>query len=260
MLTTTATYQSIARDLTRSLDRTANEPAVARQTEYYLAHIGDVKSIDDFLADDRIFGYAMKAFGLSDMTYAKAFMRKALEGGIDERTSFANSLADQRYRDFVATFNFKRYGEATTAFDTTQKGTVDKYLRQTLEETAGTENEGVRLALYFERKAASIKNVYSILGDPALLKVAQTALGLSAATGAADIDLQAKMISARLDVEDLKDPEALKSFLNRFTSLWELENPSSTRISPAILFSQPREIGIGGDLMMAIQGLKLGGM
>jgi hypothetical protein len=257
VLNTTASYQLIARDITRSLARRACSPVVARETEYYLASITKVKSIEDLIGNDRLFAYAMKAFGLEDMTYAKAFMRKALEGGVDDDQSFANKLADRRYREFVEAFNFARYGDATTAFDRTQQGTVDRYLRQTLEITAGDQNEGVRLALYFERKAPEIGSVYQILADPALLQVVQTALGIPASTGAADIDKQAKMISARLDLDDLKDPEALGKFIQRFTSLWELAHPSAAALSPAILVGQPIEAGIGPDLLMALQGLKL---
>ena len=91
------------------------------------------------------------------MTYAKAFMRKVLTEGIDKRDSFANRLADTRYREFVETFNFARYGDDHDRSSTrTRQGTVDRYVRQTLEEDAGAQNEGVRLALYFERKAPSI--------------------------------------------------------------------------------------------------------
>jgi hypothetical protein len=202
----------------------------------------------------------MKAFGLSDMTYAKAFMRKALEGGIDDKDSFANSLVDTRYRDFVETFNFARYGETTTVFTRTGQGTVDKYVQQTLEENAGRENEGVRLALYFQRKASSITDALDILADPALLKVVQTALSIPVETGAMDIDRQAAMISARLNIEDLQDPEQLKVFLTRFTSLYELQNKPAAASSPAlILIGQPVEAGIGMELLMSLQKLKLGG-
>jgi hypothetical protein len=260
VLTTLVSYATIAANLQRSLSTTAAKPQVARETEHYLAHIVDVKSIDDFLGDDRVFAYAMKAFGLEDMAYAKAFMRKVLEGGIDKRDSFANSLADQRYREFVATFNFVRYEATTTIFDRTRQGTVDRYVRQTLEEDAGQHNEGVRLALYFERKASGFTSAYSILADAALLKVAQTALGIPAWASAMDIDKQAQMISAKLDIEDLKDPEKLASFLSRFASLWELDNPSAAPASPAVLFSQPLELGMGADLLASLQNLKLGGL
>jgi hypothetical protein len=260
VLTTTASYRQLASDMTKSLERAASAPTVKRDSAYYLAHISDVKSIDDFLSNDRVYSYAMKAFGLSDMTYAKAFMRKALEGGIDAENSFANSLADHRYRDFVATFNFARYGAATTAFDRTGQGTVDKYVRQTLEENAGENNEGVRLALYFQRKASGIADALDILADPALLKVVQTALSIPPETGTQDIDRQAALIEARLKIEDLQDPKKLDAFLTRFTSLYELQNKPAVATSPAlILIGQPVEAGIGMDLLMSLQNLKLGG-
>ncbi len=205
MLSTSTSYTLLTRDLTRTLKITADEPLVARETAYYRENITKVKSIDDLLADNRLFTYAMKAAGLGDMAYAKAFMRQVLEGGIDDRTSFANTLADRRYREFVKVFNFARYGETTTAFNRTQQGTIDNYIRQSLEEDAGQSNEGVRLALYFSRQAGKINSAYDVLADRALLTVVQTALGISSATSSLDIDKQADQLSDRLDFDDFKD-------------------------------------------------------
>lgn len=259
MQTTLAGYAAIAANLSRSLGTTAAKPQVARETEYYLANIVNVKSIDNLLADDRLFNYAMKAFGLEEMAYAKAFMRKVLSEGIDKSDSFANGLSDSRYKEFAEAFNFTRYGETTTIFERTRQGTVDRYVRQTLEEEAGAQNEGVRLALYFERKASGINSAYGILADAALLKVVQTALGIPAETSAMDIDRQAQLISARLDVADLKDPEKLRALLDRFASLWEAQNPTSAADSTSVLFSQPLELGVGADLLASLQNLRLGG-
>src|SRR6185436_17746538 len=124
--------------------------------------------------------------------------------------------------------------------------TVDRYVRQTLEEDAGQQNEGVRLALYFARKASGLTSAYGILADAALLKVAHTALGIPASASAMDIDRHAQMISAKLDVDDLKDPEKLAS-------------STSAPASPSLLFTQPLELGIGADLLASLQNLKLGG-
>ena len=261
MLTATVNFRLITENITRTLERTAAKPDVARQTEYYLENIGKVKNVDDFLKDTRLFNYAMKAHGLEDMTYAKAFMRKVLEEGTDENDSFANSLVDKRYRDFAETFNFARYGTATTSFERTQQGTVDKYMRQTLEEDAGAQDEGVRLALYFQRKAPGIDSVYSLLADPALLKVTQTVLGLSEATGALDIDRQAAMISKRLDIEDFKDPEKLSKLLTRFTGMWEAQKAPDFAANSAatILIGGGVQFGISGNLLASLQNLRLGG-
>ena len=258
MSTALVSYQNINRDLASTLKRTQQQPLVSRESEYYLANISDIKSVDEFLADERLYRYAMKASGLEDMTFAKAFIRKVLEEGIDNTESFANSLADKRYKEFAERFNFDRYGATATTFTRAQQGTVDSYVRQVLEESAGEENEGVRLALYFQRKASGIDNTLQLLADPALLKVAETLFSLNLSSG--DVDRNAERITQQLDIEDLKDPEKLAKLLTRFTAMWEIVQPSSTPTSNiSLLFNQSNEAGISQNLLSSIQNLKLNG-
>jgi hypothetical protein len=254
----------ITKDLDRSLETTAKRPQVAREAEYYLKNIEKVKSIDDFLKNDRLYNFAMKAHGLEDMTYAKAFIRKVLKEGITDKNSFANKLADSRYRKFAEAFDFQALGGTATMLDRAQKGTVEKYVRQTLEEETGVQNEGARLALYFARKAPDLTSAFGILADKALIKVMQTALQIPPETSFMDIDKQAEMIEKKLGmkVTDLKDPEKLDKFLNRFTSLWELSNSGgglSLTGNAAVLFGGGGGFGISSSTLAAIQNLKLGG-
>jgi hypothetical protein len=258
VLTATAGYKLISGNLDRSLQTAANRPDVARQSKYYLETIGSIKSADDFLKNERVYRFAMKAFGLEDMSYAKAFMRKVLEGGIEADDSFANKLSDKRYREFAEAFNFASFGGTATTFERAQQGTVDKYYRQVVEEDAGATDEGVRLALYFQRKAPTVTSVLGLLADPALLKVAQTLAGLPAASGALDIDKQVALLGKRINVEDLKDPEKLGKLLTRFTAMWEVQKEPTVSVSAASLFGGA-SFGISGDLLASIQNLRLGG-
>jgi hypothetical protein len=257
VLTTAASYRSIVSDIGKSLARTAADPIVARETEYYLAHIGGVKTIDDFLGDKRVFAYAMKAFGLEDMTASRGFMRKVLEGGVSDEGSFANKLVDPRYRDFAAAFDFAKYGPYATTFSATLTGTTDAYLRQSLETKAGSINEGVRLALYFERKAPGVKSAYALLADKALSIVVRTALGLPPPGPSGNVDAQAAAITARLDLADLKDPNKLQRLLQRFGARWDMDHGAQPPV-PTLVFGGGG-LGIGSDLMLAMQRLKLGG-
>lgn len=372
MLNTYTNYQLIARDLPKALQQVENQPVVDRETAYYTTNITKVKSIDEFVKNDRLFKYAMKAFGLEDMNYAKAFMVKALKEGVTDEDSFANKLSDRRYADFVATFNFAANGENATSYNpaqheitknyaiqatiagvdpqsdavkadttyylanivkvksiddlmantrlvtyalasyglnnttentallrqsleggiedpesvantTTEKAflalakvfdfealgektptfvkarepAVDKYLRQTLEENAGKQNEGVRLALYFERKAPELTSFYEVLADTALAKVVRTALSLPDSFASADIDKQVQLFEDKFDIEDFSDPKALSKFLTRFTSLWEVSNPSQTAQSlSTVLFSQPVEYGISTSTLLSIAQMR----
>src|SRR5690625_5100056 len=96
MLTSSVAYRQVTADMGRSLTRIGDMPHAARETEYYRENIEKIRSIDDFMADERIYAYALTAFGLGEMRYAKAFIRKVLEGGIDQPDSVANRLADRR--------------------------------------------------------------------------------------------------------------------------------------------------------------------
>src|SRR5690606_34848154 len=92
VLSTSMSYRLIARDIDKSLDRVGNQAAVKRETAYFEANIGKVTSVEEFLDNTRLFNYAMKAFGLSEMAYAKGFMKKVLKEGVTDPESFANKL------------------------------------------------------------------------------------------------------------------------------------------------------------------------
>jgi hypothetical protein len=259
VLTTGVNLRIVTRNLDRSLAAVAKEPQVKRETAYYLENIGKVKSIDDFLNDRRLFGYAMTAFGMEDMIYAKALMRKVLSEGIDERQSFANQLADARFREFAETFNFARYGGTATVFDRARQGTADRYVRIKLEERAGASDEGVRLGLYFQRKAASIASPYGILADAALFKVVQTALGIPAVSANGDIARQAADIKSKLDIAKLKDPAFVAKFLDRFAVQWQLRKGIDQSGLPNLLLGTPVETSISPTALLAMQTLRNSG-
>ena len=202
MSTATITYRNYAQHLDRSLEAAAKSPQVIRESGHYLSHIVNVKSIDDFMSNKRVLQYALTAFGLSDISYATALVRRLLEGGIDDASALANRFTDQRYRDFVTAFNFARYGDATTAFDRTQQGTVDRYKRQILEQNVGQQSEGARLALYFQRQAPNLTSPLGLLADVALLKVTQTALSLSPYTSNLSIEAQRDLIANRVNIAE----------------------------------------------------------
>ncbi len=258
MISTFASYNQIIANLPRATKTAAADPTVARATKYYQANISSVKTVDDFLKNDRLFTYAMKAFNLGDMAYAKGFMRRVLEGGVSDSRSLANTLTDSRYRIFANAFNFVASGATATASVDATTGTVDRYIRQSLETTAGSQNEGVRLALYFQRKASSISSAYSILADKALLKVVQTALNIPAESSKLDIDRQAEMIKAKLPIADLKDAAKLTKFLERFSALYDAQQFDPLKSPSVSLVSQSSEQGISVDLMMSLQSIGRG--
>jgi hypothetical protein len=258
MLTTTANYRLIARDLDASLARTSEQAPVARETAYYQENISKISSIDDFIGNARIYNYAMKAFGLEDMAYAKAYMRKVLSEGVTNPDAFANKLNDERFVNFAKTFDFVTLGEATTATTDATEGVVDRYVRQTLEVQAGSDDDGVRLALYFKREAPNVSSVYGLLADTALWTVIKTTFGFPDEMANADIEQQAAMIKQRFDVADLQDPAKLDKLITRFTAVWDVtQNATSDPV--LTLFDTTSQSTFDTNLLMTVMSLKHGG-
>jgi hypothetical protein len=256
MIGTVARYQQITRNIDRTLGALSLRPEVKRESDYYLANIRSVKSAEEFLRNDRLYNFAMTAFGLKDMIYAKAFMRKVLTEGVEGPKSFALQLSDPRFREFAEAFNFVRFGGTTTAFDRTQQGTVDRYLRIQLETDAGRGDEGVRMALYFQRKAPEVGSVFGLMGDPALYKVIQTVLGLPPSYSNTNIDTQAAFIGSRINIEDFKSPEKLEAFITRFTARWQATNGGAAQALPPIGLSRPTLTTFDNALLLSMQLLK----
>jgi hypothetical protein len=256
MLTTLARLREIAAGMPAALDRVARTPETQRESSYYLARIRDLKTLDAFMADDRVLRFALRSFGLEDMAYAKAFVRRLLSEGIDRRDSLANRLADPRFRELVETFNFTRHGAATTAFARAQQGTVDRYLRQALEAEVGNTSEGARLALYFQRKAPGVTSPYGLMADRALLTVTQIALGLPSSTGALGLDRQAELIEQRLDTADLKRPEKLDKLLTRFAALWDAGRSLQAAAAGVVMASSPAPAAIAADQLLQLQTMR----
>ena len=261
MLTTTASYLAVSSNLTRMQTATAADPQVKSDTAYFLANIGKVTSISSFVNNYRLFTYAMKAFGLEDMDYAKGLVTKLLQGGVTSSSALANTLNDPRYKALATAFDFVGKGATVTQSTAATTDVVSKYVEQSLEDKQGTTNQGVQLALYFTRNAPSVTNIYGLLADKNMLKVVETAFGLpSGAT--ADIDSLAATLSKSVSVADLQNPAKVQKIAERFTAMWDLQgNNTSTDVSNVsqIFAASSSSTGVSANLLLSLQGLKLGG-
>jgi hypothetical protein len=158
MVSTYLSYDLINRDMKKSLNRVAQDAITARETNYYKENIAKVKTLDEFMGDYKLYSYAMDAFGLSEMTYAKAFMKQVLESDLNDDNSFANRLSDERYRDFAAAFNFSAATE-TPQTDAQLDDLIGLY-KSSIDDMDKTTAEETR---YYKAIVGSVDNVDKLL-------------------------------------------------------------------------------------------------
>ncbi len=233
MISTSAAYLAVSNNLSRQQAATAAQGDVKSATNYYLANIGKVKTVSAFVNNYQLFSYAMKAFGLSDMTYAKGLMTKVLNQGVTSSSALANTLSDPRYKAFATVFNFAANGAATTTSTAATTGTTAKYVEQTLEDNQGKTNQGVSNALYFSRHASSITSVYGLLADSKMLSVVETAYGISSTLGQSNIDTQAALLSKVVPIADLQNSAKVAKIVARYTAQYDVAN--ATNVSNVLL-------------------------
>ncbi len=266
MVSTLSTYTSIVSNLSKWQTMTATDPTVQTATNYFKANIGKVTTIDQFVNNYQLFNYAMTAFGLSDMTYAKGLITKVLQQGVTSTSALANTLNNPAIKAFATTFDFATNGTSTTSSSTLQTTVVNKYIEQSLETSQGKSNSAVQLALYFQQNAPNVKDMYGILGDKNLLTVVQTALGISSSTSAQDITTQYANLTAKLNVADFQDPKKLGTFIARFCAMADSSGSGaqaaslpSSMISPISTSPTSDQPLFSNDLLMSIQSFKPGG-
>jgi hypothetical protein len=203
--------------------------------------MAEVKSLDDFLSNDKLTSLVLKANGLDPKKYDVDTLRKIFTSDPSDKKSYLNTKAESKFKEIVADFNFDTKGELTRAKIGTiqntgaEDRTQQSFLQQTLETQEGQSNDGVRLALYFSRKAPNITSLYTILGDKALFEVISTTYSLPKGISSMDVDKQVDLLKKFVNLDDLQDPKKVDKLMKRFTAMYDLANNSGTSTALSIL-------------------------
>lgn len=202
----------------------ANQPEVKREIEYFKANIGSIETPKDLVEDYRLNQFVTTAFKMEDRAFAKAFLRKAIEEGTDDKEDLANRLVDPKVKEFANAFDYPSKGMSNLKDAEWVSEITERYLTQRFENDVGSSNEPVQSALYFERKAPTVTNWYQVLGDTELFEVARTVAGLPKSVSKADIDAQVALFKEKLDLEDFKSPAKLGKMIDRYLAVSQIDS------------------------------------
>lgn len=239
-------------------EKAAARTAAEEEAKYYQEKIMAVRSVEELLADRRLMDVVLVAKGFDPEEVTDEFLKQIFTSDVADKKSFVNKQADAGWAELLASFNFDEEGLLTdgTVGTIQQRGaaleTINKYVRQTLEENQGEENEAVRLALYFERMIGGVTDAYEIIADDALAEVFRITFGYTEDFANLDVDVQAKIIDKNLKLAEMQDPAKLERFLQRFTAMWDMENGATDPVLG--IFSG--STGVSADLLMSLASLK----
>ncbi|MBY5316048.1 DUF1217 domain-containing protein [Rhizobium leguminosarum] len=236
--------------------------AADEEISYFREQMATITTASEFLADDRLVSFVLEAKGLDPDDVTSDALEEMFSSDLDDEDSYVNKLDDNRFAELVGAFNFDQDGNisADPTGTVQQRGdvleTIDAYVRLTLEDDQGDSNTGVRLALYFQRKAPEISSAYDILGDSALFEFFTTSFNLSSYVSNMDVDKQAEMIDNFIDMKDLSDPDKVDDLIKRFTAMYDMANGTGTTSTALSILTGSATIS--ADTLLAMAQLKSG--
>jgi hypothetical protein len=229
---------------TRAVQQEAfeNSPAMARDVAYFKDNIGKISTAQDLVADRRLLQVALGAFGLGEDINNKYFLQKVLEDGTIETDALANRLSDKRYLSFSKAFGFGDFDTPRTVLSDFGDEITTAYKNAQFEAAVGDQDQNMRLAMGLDRALKDIADLsttdngrwYTVMGQPPVRTVFETALGLPKSIGALDLEQQLvafrEKASTRFgngEVSQFADPEKRQELVRLFLLRADISGPSS---------------------------------
>jgi len=232
-----AGWRFLERTYDKQYEAFTQSVTLERQTDYFTENIANVSTAEDLVNDRRLLEVALGAFGLEDDINNTYFIRKILEEGTSADDALANRLSDNRYKDLSDHFGFGANAITQTRLSDFPDRTIEKYNRQSFEVAVGQQSEQMRIGLYAQRTLGELASGeesentkwYSVMGQPPLRALFETAFGLPAAFGSIDIDQQLSVLQDKASalfgdssVSQFADPEMQDELVARYIARAQL--------------------------------------
>ncbi len=220
-----------------------------RDVDYFKENIGNINSAEELVEDYRLLKVALGAYGLDGDIGNKYYIRKVLEDGTLDNGDLANKLSDKRYYEMAKDFGFGDLSIPRTKISTFGDETVSAYQERQFEIAVGEQSNEMRLSLSLNRDLGAIVDKstskdgkwFSVMGNPPLRKVFETALGLPSSFGTLDIDHQLKGFKEKAetyfgnsDIGQFADPKKMEELNRLFLVRSELANGTAGMSSGTI--------------------------
>ncbi|MEQ8252125.1 DUF1217 domain-containing protein [Oceanibaculum nanhaiense] len=201
-------FQMLQKNTTQQITQFGQTAQVMREVEYFKKKAGSIESVDDLIKDRRLMNFALSAFSLEDEAQYPGRLKKVLESDLDDNSSLANRLSDNRYREIASAFDFAKSGMSKLQDAAFLEDLTQKYILNEFEKALGNNNPALREATYFLRNIGNVTSPYGILGDNVLRSVVTFTLNLPAQIAVQSVESQARLIEGRLDLDKFKGVES----------------------------------------------------
>ncbi len=212
-------------------------PMLQRRVDDFANALPKIQTAEDLVSNRRVLQVALGAFGLQDDLDNRAFIRKIVEDGTEDRAALANRLTDKRYLEFAKAFSYLNEPGPSEPPEGFADQVIAQFRSREFEIAVGEQDGDMRFALAIQRDLPDLTKQFSsdrsrwfaLLGNPPMREVLQTSLGLPKEIAQLDLDSQVTRMQAAArsrfgtsDLMELAQPEKLKEITQRFLLMSQL--------------------------------------
>jgi hypothetical protein len=259
-----AGWRFLQRTLPQQQAALSNSASALRDEAYFREKIGKIDTAEQLVGDRRLLRVALTAFGLQDDIANRAYLQKVLESRISDNNSFANRLADKRYRQLAQAFAFADRTVPRTKLVTFPDEILARFRDRNFEIAVGRSDDTMRVALALQRDlktlagqpSTDLTRWYTVLGTPNLRTVFEKAFNLPVSFGTLDIDRQVDILKERTErltgedtISQFADAKALETLTQRYFLGVEIAQiRSAGTLNPALTLLQSGQASLSALL------------
>lgn len=225
---------------TREIAAASKQPETLRDVIGFTKAVAKATTIGQALDNPTVLKVFLTANGLSDQIPYVALAKKVLLSDPADPKSLVNRLADRRWMAVVKAFQFASQGIAPLRDPKVQATLANGYAEVAWRRGLEKNTPGLSDVLDIRVRAKTFSNAIQILGDPVMLRVVTTALGIPREIAFQELPAQERAITTRLDLKRLQETKFVDTLVQRYLLERQKTASSSGLFGPDSLSAQSR--------------------
>ena len=251
------TKQGEAAEVTNYVKAT---PLIATQEKQFQQGVNSLGSDPNALFKNyNLLNFVLTAFGAQDQVGNIGLLKKVVTSNLSDPKSLVNELGNTAFKELAQELQTDGSVNASLQDPTVQAQIKNAFEVASYENNLAQTNPAVVQALDFTHLASSVTSIYDVMGNSTLRAVVSTVGNIPQTVVNQDLNAQANVFRRAFDVSKAKDPNYIKTYVQRFLAVSDAnQQAASPANSPALTILSAAGANSSGN--NSIVGLDIGSL
>lgn len=213
---TVALYNQSLKNAGKETERLRADPTIKRDLASLFKAIDKAKTPEDLLRNPEARRVLMQGIGLADQVDNAGLAIKALTSDPSKPTSLVKQLPDKRWSASAVQLDFAASGLKKLKDPAFRQVISDGLIEYKRLSAISEKSQVVADALTIQRLPDTKADIYTVLGNKVMRRVATTIAGLPKELALQSVEAQARSLSARFNIDQFSDPKKREKVIQRY--------------------------------------------